>query len=98
MFSISRPPGLKNEKRMIVNSAIDPAFFNKLTNTFILSVSFKFQQDSKLNLSYKSIQEMIRSKGLIEENLTSYDVFDLVSQIRKKSSRIINLIQMSEVF
>ena len=60
------------------------SIFQQTNKYFILSVSFKFQQDSKLNLSYKSIQEMIRSKGLIEENLTSYDVFDLVSQIRKK--------------
>ena len=74
------------------------SIFQQTNKYFILSVSFKFEQDSKLNLSYKSIQELIRSKGLIEENLTSYDVFDLVSQIRKKSSRIINLIQMSEVF
>ena len=81
-----------------VDLVTEPVFLKDCSDYIILSVTFQFKTDPKINYSYGSLQDEINNNNINKDNLTHGDIFDLVSKIRKKSYLIIKNFQMLEVF
>ena len=60
------------------------SIFKDCSDYIILSVTFQFKTDPKINYSYGSLQDEINKNNINKDNLTHGDIFDLVSKIRKK--------------
>ncbi|URQ67444.1 UDP-N-acetylmuramate dehydrogenase [SAR86 cluster bacterium] len=60
------------------------SIFKVCSDYIILSVTFQFETDPKINYSYSSLQKEINKNNINKNNLTHRDIFDLVSKIRKK--------------
>ena len=60
------------------------SIFKDCSDYIILSVTFQFKTDPKINYSYNSLEEEINKNNINKDNLSHRDIFDLVSKIRKK--------------
>ena len=60
------------------------SIFKTRPELFILSVTFKLNEDPKPNLSYKSLKDEIFSAGLEEGSIEPIDVFNAVMKIRNR--------------
>ena len=60
------------------------SIFKDCSDYIILSVTFQFKTDPKINYSYNSLQDEINKNNINKDNLSHRDIFDLVSKIRKK--------------
>ena len=60
------------------------SIFKDCSDYIILSVTFQFKTDPKINYSYSSLEDEINKNNINKDNLTHRDIFNLVSKIRKK--------------
>ena len=60
------------------------SIFKDCSDYIILSVTFQFKTDPKINCSYSSLEDEINKNNINKDNLTHRDIFELVSKIRKK--------------
>ena len=74
------------------------SIFKDCSDYIILSVTFQFKTDPKINYYYGYLQDEINKNNINKDNITPGDKFDLVSKIRKKSYLIIKNFRTLEVF
>ncbi len=60
------------------------SIFKERTDLFILSVTFKLDRNPFVNYSYDSLKKEIQDKKINEKDLSPKDIFQLVSNIRKR--------------
>ena len=60
------------------------SIFQKRSDLIILSVTFELNREPRINCSYESLKKEIHNKGVQVDDLTPMDVFEFVSDIRKR--------------